>query len=389
MATVTNSAAEQLDSLDDALAAGGVEGLLAALAEQFAREDRLHELFDTRLMQARVKLGLPPVGSGALEELPPAQREKVEQAYLVACQEIGEKMLAQGKLREAWMYLRPTGSTKEMIAAIRAVEVDDDTAEDLIELALQERIDPAYGFELLLTYHGTCNSITVYDSQLASASKSDQQRCAELLVRHLHAELDRNLRAEIKRREGRDPDEMNLAALVAERDWLFSENNYHVDTTHLNSVVRIGQIVEEPAELSMLVDLCAYGLKLAKQFQFEGDAPFESTFPTHTLYYNAQLGQNVEEALDFFRQRAENDNQLVIGTGAAETYIVLLQRLGRWSEAIAASAKLLPPGTRTAGFAPTLLELSKQARDFATLKALCRERGDLLNYAAALAVEAN
>lgn len=389
MSTVTSTAATaSLDELDRALASGGVEALLAALAEQFAREDRLHELFDTRLMQARVKLGLPPVGSGALDELPPAQREQVEQAYLAACEEIGRKMLDAGKLREAWMYLRPTGSTKEMVTALRAVEVDDDTAEDLIELALQERIDPAYGFELLLKWHGTCNSITVYDSQLASASKQDQERCAELLVRHLHAELDRNLRAEIKRREGRDPGEMNIASLVAERDWLFSENNYHVDTTHLNSVVRIGRIVEEPAELSKLVDLCAYGLKLAKQFQFEGDSPFEASYPTHTLFYNAQLGQDLDKALAFFRQRAENDDQLVIGTGAAETYIVLLQRLGRWSDAIAASARLLPPGTRTGGFAPTLLELSKQARDFTALKALCRERGDLLNYAAALAVEA-
>ena len=388
MSTATSPSAS-LDDLDRALAAGGVEGMLAALAEQFAREDRLHELFDTRLMQARVKLSLPPVGSGALDELPPAQREKVEQAYLAACQEIGSKMLAAGKLREAWMYLRPTGSIAEMAAAIRAVEVDEDTTEDLIELALQERIDPAYGFELLLESHGTCNAITVYDSQLANVPPRDQQRCAELLVRHLYKELSRNLRAEIHRREGSEAQATSLEALVAERDWLFSDNNYHVDTTHLNSVVRIGQIVADSTALSLLADLCAYGLKLAKQFQFEGDAPFESSYPSHRLFYNAQLGQDVDRALAFFQARAETDDQLVIGTGAAETYIVLLQRLGRWSDAIAASAKLLPPGTRTAGFAPTLLELSKQARDFATLKQLCRERGDLLNYAAALAVESN
>jgi hypothetical protein len=139
--TTAISPSDSLSALDQALTKGGIEAMLAALAEQFANENRLHELFDTRLMQARVKLGLAPVGSGALDELPTGQREQVEQAYLVACQEIGEKMLAQGKLREAWLYLRPTGSTKEMIAAIRAVEVDDDTAEDLIELALQERID--------------------------------------------------------------------------------------------------------------------------------------------------------------------------------------------------------------------------------------------------------
>lgn len=388
MSTATSPTAS-LDALDQALTQGGVEGMLAALADHFARENRLHELFDTRLMQARVKLGLPPVGSGSLDELPNEQRDKVEQAYLAACQEIGAKMLAAGKLREAWMYLRPTGSTKEMAAALRAVEVDDDTAEDLIELGLQERIDPAYGFELLLEWHGTCNAITVYDSQLANAAPRDQQRCAELLVRHLYKELSRNLRSEIHRREGREAQATSLAELVAERDWLFSDNNYHVDTTHLNSVVRIGRIVEDATVLSLLADLCAYGLKLAKQFQFEGDAPFEQTYSTHLLYFNAQLGQDVDKALAFFHARAETDDQLVIGTGAAETYIVLLQRLGRWSDAIAASAKLLPPGTRTGGFAPTLLELSKQARDFGTLKSLCRERGDLLNYAAALAVEAN
>jgi hypothetical protein len=223
---------------------------------------------------------------------------------------------------------------------------------------------------------------------LANLPKRELQRCAELLVRHLYKELSRNLRGEIHRREGREAQETSLAGLVADREWLFSENNYHVDTTHLNSVVRIGQIVEDSTVLSLLADFCAYGLRLAKQFQFEGDAPFEKTYPSSLLFYNAQLGKQVDEALAFFRQRAETDDQLVIGTGAAEVYIVLLQRLGRWSEAIAASAKLLPPGTRTAGFAPTLLELSKQARDFATLKTLCRERGDLLNYAAALAVEA-
>jgi hypothetical protein len=68
----------------------------------------------------------------------------------------------------------------------------------------------------------------------------------------------------------------------------------------------------------------------------------------------------------------------------AETYIVLLTRIGRLAEAIAASARLLPHGSRTTGFAPSLLELSKLAGDYSVLRDSSRERGELLAYAVAL-----
>jgi hypothetical protein len=47
----------------------------------------------------------------------------------------------------------------------------------------------------------------------------------------------------------------------------------------------------------------------------------------------------------------------------------------------------LPAGTRTIGFAPSLLELSRMAGDFAVLRRISRERQDLLGYAVGLISE--
>jgi hypothetical protein len=63
---------------------------------------------------------------------------------------------------------------------------------------------------------------------------------------------------------------------------------------------------------------------------------------------------------------------------------VLLTRLGRLREAIAASARLLPQGTRTVGFAPSLLELSRAAGDYSVLRNSSLDRGDVLPYAVAI-----
>jgi hypothetical protein len=88
--------------------------------------------------------------------------------------------------------------------------------------------------------------------------------------------------------------------------------------------------------------------------------------------------------VEYFRQKAESLSVENEGSMPAEAYILLLVRLGRLSAAIEASARLLPQGTRTTGFAPSLLELSKLADDYAILRDSSRERGELLAYAVAL-----
>jgi len=58
--------------------------------------------------------------------------------------------------------------------------------------------------------------------------------------------------------------------------------------------------------------------------------------------------------------------------------------LQRYDEAIEATIDLLPSGSRTGGFAPSLLELSRRAGNYDRLMAVCRERGDLVAYTAGL-----
>jgi hypothetical protein len=96
------------------------------------------------------------------------------------------------------------------------------------------------------------------------------------------------------------------------------------------------------------------------------------------------LGKQVEEAVKYFRDKAERAVPEEEGTAAAEVYIVLLVRLGQFDEALAAHVKLIPPNVRATGFAPTLLELGRLAEDYDQLMNICRERGDLLGFAAGM-----
>jgi hypothetical protein len=383
---------ESFDELDATLACGGVEPALEQLAERFKAERRYHELFDTRLMQARHHLGLAIVASGTLDEQPEPQRSQLEAAYLEACREVGGLLLHEGKLREAWVYLRPTGETARMAEAIKAAPPSDENVPELVGLALQEGVAPAYGFSLILSHYGTCNAITTFDAEVARFGRADQQASAAQLVRHLHGELLENVRADVERRGG----ELGLKSaaagatldeLVAGRERLFEGGNYHIDTTHLNSVVRIARVLEDPADVRLAWELTEYGRRLEKQYQAAGEEPFVDWYANHGLFYGAQIGKGVDEALAHFRERAETVRVEDEGTMPAETYIVLLTRLGRLGEAIEASARLLGAGTRTIGFAPSLLELSRMAGDFTALRRVSRERQDLLGYAVGLIAE--
>src|SRR5262245_23016584 len=114
-------AATTFEELDAQLAAGGPDAVLNRLVENLRSEKKFHELFDARLMQSRRQLGLPAVLTTSIDELPEPTRTKVEDAYLDACREVGGLLLKEGQLREAWMYLRPTGDKSAVAAALAAL----------------------------------------------------------------------------------------------------------------------------------------------------------------------------------------------------------------------------------------------------------------------------
>lgn len=372
------------DELLSAHQSGGAEAALARLADNLRAERRHHELFDALLMRGRLRLGLPVVSSASIDELPEPLRSQVEGAYLDACREVGRLLLADGRLREAWMYLRPVGDKSPLAKALDETAADDEHADELIELGVHEGVSPRRGFEVILDRHGICNAITTYDGLMHARPKADQQQVAALLVARLYRDLRESLKAEIKRQEGQTPPEQTIDELVADRDWLFLDNAYHIDTSHLQSVVRFARVLEEPAALQQAVGLCEYGRRLSRQYQYQTEEPFGDNYEAHRLFFLAQLGREVEPAVAYFRDKARQLPVEEHGSGPAEVYVALLARIGRPGDALQAAAELIPPDARTAGFAPSFLELARAGGGYERLLQVCQQRNDLLGFAAGL-----
>ena len=114
-----NLSSTAFDDLESELKSAGPEAALDRLAGRFREAGDFHGLFDTRLMQARRRLGLPMILTTPLEDLAEPRRGQVEAAYLEACREAGWLLWNAGKFREAWMYLRPLGENASVAEASR------------------------------------------------------------------------------------------------------------------------------------------------------------------------------------------------------------------------------------------------------------------------------
>jgi hypothetical protein len=203
-------------------------------------------------------------------------------------------------------------------------------------------------------------------------------------VQHLHGEVFENVKLSVAREEGADPAGSTLEELISSRDWLFSQFSYHIDSTHLNSIVRAARIVVDPEILALAFDLTEYGRRLHEQFQFAGEEPFAEVYPSHGLFFAAQLGRQIDEAVTYFGKKAETHAGDLRTTLPAEVYVVLLARLKRWPEAIDAWMKWIPADRQTQGFAPSLYDLCREAGDFSAMRTRCEERNDPVGFVAAL-----
>jgi hypothetical protein len=372
------------EELETTYARQGVDATLERLIAELRAKKSYHELFEALKIRARRKLGLPMLYSDAGEQLSAQQRNQLEEALIEACREVGTLLLQEGKLREGWIYMRPVGDKAEAAKLIAAIPRDEDNTEDLIEILLREGVDPARGFELLLSNYGTCNAITTFDGEMIRHDKAAQKAAARMLVQRLHADLVANIQADIARQETGHPTETTLEGLVSDRDWLFLDNAYHIDTTHLASTVRAARLLEKPEDLRLALDLTHYGRRLSKQFQYPGDEPFADQYVAGALWFQAQLGENVEAALDYFRNKAETCDIAHHGTMPAEVYVELLTRLERYAEAINASIKYLPGNQQRMGICPSLLELAEMSGLYTKVLQHTKEQQDLLAYTAAL-----
>ena len=363
--------------------------LLPQMAEHFRTSRQPLELFEALKMQIRFELGLPVVASE--NEPRPAEEldRQLENGLVAACTEVGSMLLEEGRIREGWMYLRPTGNSQRAAELLGNIPVTDENADDLVQVLLHEGVDVARGFQLVLDRQGTCNSITLYDQAIAGRSKSERQETAALLLDHLYDELLESVRADVARRDKQPAsDEENLAELIEARRWLLDEGAYHLDTSHLSSVVRFARVLEEPAQLQKAWELTQYGKRLHHQLQYPGEEPFVDFYPAHSAFFGARLGKQVDSSLALFERKARTCDAAEQGTSAIETYVDLLDRIGRPQAAMEAAIELVPADVPAARLTPLLLELAQKAENFQPVYDYCQSQDDVLGYVTARTVEA-
>ncbi|MBX3420973.1 MAG: hypothetical protein KF752_05375 [Pirellulaceae bacterium] len=381
------SAEKIFETLDMLRAQETPAQVLQALAQHLEGQGQFHELFEALKMKLRLDMGWPVATA---EQEQPADEEaeaRFERGLIEVCRQVGEAFVRAGKIREGWMYLRPVGDRQYAATVLSEVQPTDENYEDLINVLLHEAVDVRRGYQLALQRMGTCNSITMFEQSLAPRPRADQQAAAELLVRHVHGELLANLKYDIQRREGSQPVELTAEAILQARPDLLKDGAYHLDTSHLASTVRFARVIDDPQVLQLALDIAQYGRKLHPQYQYPGEEPFLDLYPASIAFFRALLGQQVDAGIRYFAHKADTVDQQQYGVIAVEVLVDLLSRCGRHAEAITQLAERMPPGSRSFGIAPSLLQLSQRLGDYRLMRELTKQRGDLLGYTAALLSE--
>jgi hypothetical protein len=375
----------RFDSLERALDSGGPAAAIESLIAQLIASGEYRALLDALLLQARHELGLPLFLSCALGEIPDPPRSQYEERYVAAIRLVGSKFLEAGDIPTAWAYYRAIGENEAVEAAIEAYHPaeNDERLGAIIEVAFNHGVCPRRGFDLILQQYGTCPAISAFEQlPLDAVIRTD---CAIRLIRHLHRELSANLRAEISSRGQAAPAEgSRIADVVQAHPWLFADESYHIDISHLASVVRMSTLVLDPEALTLAADLAEYGGRLSPRLQFEGPPPFQQIFADHAVYLRALLGQDIDHAIEHFEAKvaagAEADPD---DTMPAQALVNLLARLGRPGAAIDVAAAHLVDMPESALSCPSVAQLCQRAGDLDRLARIARDHDDLVNFTAA------
>lgn len=383
-------------------AADGAPSMFAALAQSLTARHRWHALFDLRLLEARAALGLPLTGDiGAIDE---QTRGRLDERSLAACREAGWPLLEEGHVAAGWMYLRaaaePAAVSHKLAELASAPSADEEAAatrlQEIVQIALWEGLDPSLGIRLVLESQGTCNSITAYEQAVSRLPAAGQRQPAGVLVEHLHRELFHSLAADLERR-GLVPRETiaataSIVGLLDAAGGLHDDPHFHIDVSHLQSVLRIARVCTERSVIEKAWELAVYACRLPDEVTYPGEPPFENVGESSRLFYAAQLGRDVDDALRYFRKAAALARVEDAGTLPADTLVYLLWRLDRPAEALHAALERptdqgMPSVMQAIGMLPSLVDLAVAGNAIDVLREACRKRGDEITFAATYAAD--
>jgi hypothetical protein len=369
--------------LEATLAAKGPGPAIEELCDSLRAIGDYNSLFYALLMKKRVELGVSPFPTGSAAELPAAVHEPYENSIREAGRLVGQLFLEQNDVRRAWFFFNMLGEPEPVRDYIAKYQFDtEQDPQAVIEVALYNGVDPARGFELVLQRYGICNAITTFSQHDFSRYPEAKQACIKLLVRALHEQLLERLNSDIMMRGDTCPQTNSIIELIYGRDFLFIEDAYHIDTSHLASVAQMSLELISGAEVLLARELCAYGEKLSGHFKQEADPPFERTYADYKILLEVTGGLAVERGLKHFRDKIE-PAAAEGNTFAAEVYINLLLRLGRKAEAIEVAKQYLAGETRPLS-CPGVYELCQEAKDFTGLAEAAKQRADGVSFLASL-----
>jgi hypothetical protein len=311
---------EAFTSIENAHEANGPAAAIDALIHTFERRKDYHRLFDALLLRKKFEMGLPLARASSFDTVPEPRQAEFEDAYIHAARRVGEAFLAENNIPQAWVYLRTVREPQKVANALEQIAPGAELPEnidDLIAVALYERAHPVKGLELMLQSRGTCNTISAFDQAVQQISVDERARGAALLVRHLYGELFSSVCRDLERRGLGSAAPATLHDAIAAREDLFEDGNYHVDVSHLSSVVRFARfLTPESPEIAMAIELCEYGMRLSSQFQYPADPPFDEYYSAHLNFFRILSGRERPAALEYFRERlrtaTETDDRRLI-----------------------------------------------------------------------------
>jgi tetratricopeptide (TPR) repeat protein len=381
------SDASPFQDLQQRLATGGAAGLFEQLIQTLRDRKDYHHIFDARLLKKKQELGLPLSRPTSFDDVPPHLKDEFEKVYADAAREAGELLLKDGKLSQAWMYFHAIRETEPIAKAIADFPIPHEGAsqesEEIIDLALFKGLAPAKGVEIMLRTHGTCSTITSLDQGFAQLKPDDRAKCAAILVKSLHRDLLHSVQHDVSKRMPFAPPAKTLRELVAGREWLFADNNYHIDVSHLHATVRFARaLLPESPELELARDLTEYGVHLSPQFQYAGDPPFEEFYPAHREFFRFLQNDGRDEALAYFQRKLDHEPDEANKPMIAYVLVDLLIRVKRYDDAIPLAETYLV--TADESFADNFAEMCREAGRYDVLLRVAERRGDLVGYASAL-----
>jgi len=380
------------DELEQTLTTKGPTAAIAQLCERLKEQKDYHSLFYALLMEKRHQLGAVPLPTGSYHDLPKEQLPSYEEAIRNAGRLVGGLYLKDGQLPQAYTYFRMLNETEPVREALDKFQPEaDQDIQPIVQIAFYEGVHPRKGFDWILKRYGLCSAITTLSGQELPHPPEVRQYCIQRLVRALYCELRERLAAEIERQESKRPPEADepeetpgvVRKLIAGRDYLFADDFFHIDVSHLSSVVQMSVSLQPCVEMEIARELCEYGQHLTGRFMNPGDAPFQDLYKSHGIYLAILAGDKVEENLNYFREQAEGD-PAVVGTYPAEVLVNLLLRLDRAPEALAVARKYLAGVDNRQLTCPSIAELCQKVGDFRALAEVAREQGDPVHFMAGL-----